>query len=92
LVLASWGTLTIALVFEGGLELLRNVWSGNEYGHTWVVILSGFTGGIVGMWVGLWLWARLLLKTRFLTKDETLMISGAHWLRGLLQNFENESK
>src|ERR1051325_9379083 len=86
------GTVTIALLLEGGPDLLFKVWSGNEHGHTSLVIASCLTGGIIGVWTGLWLWARLSVKTRFLTKDEITAITGLHWLAAVLERFDNESK
>ena len=67
----------ILLYFVGGTELLSAVWTGKEEGnYLWVLIGSAFVGMPVGAWSGVWLWAKLMHKTRFICDERVKKMSG----------------
>ena len=61
--------------FVGGLELLSTVWAGKEEGNYLWVITASASGIPAGAWFGIWLWAKLMRKTGFISDNQVHKMS-----------------
>lgn len=77
-VITSYALIFIALLAIGGVGLVADVWAekeknNNEY--TKIIVTSLFLGFPMGAWFGVWLWAKLMRKTGFISGERVRKMS-----------------
>ena len=84
--LSSGGALVFCIIIFssllviGGWELVVNVLAENEKNnneYTKIILTSITLGGPVGAWSGIWLWAKLMRKTGFISDEQVRKMSGS---------------